>query len=104
MLESVYITLIVLSFVCLIVSLLIKSEMMLSKLILGMIAMLLFLTLGIVSAEVEVIKCTSTTCSSSAFFYDENAWIFYGFGMISFFISIVFSWLLLAELRRGAMG
>jgi len=103
MLESVYLTLMCVSFLCLILSLVIgnkESTKMISKLMLAGISMALFSMLALASADIEIAYCTTTSCSTHSFFYGSHGYIFWTIGLIASFLQFVFSFLLVIDIYR----
>jgi len=81
MLESVYITLIVLAFSTLIFSFFVNK--LLQQVILLGISLILFGALGMSSLGVEMVVCTSASCSKNSQVFTNQAWIFAAFALIS---------------------
>ena len=106
MLESVYITLIVISYFCLIVSLSLgseKSSKLLSKIFLSGAASILFGALAIGAAKIDVVFCTSNACELQSFFYgDEMGFLFWSFCIISTILFLLYGVIFLAMLIKGA--
>ena len=87
MLESVYITLIVLAFATFILSFFVAKEKYLQQLTLLGVSMILFGALGIASTSVQFVTCTSTSCTVQSSFFRDAAWIFSFFAL---FMSVLF--------------
>ncbi len=85
MIESVYITLIILAFIMLPISFFIRTEQgkFGQQIILLAIAAILFGGLAAASFNVEIFTCTATTCVKDSFIFEDNAWIFGFFALVS---------------------
>ena len=85
MIESVYITLIILAFIMLPTSFFIRTEegKFLQQIILLAIAAALFSALAAASFNVEIFTCTATACVKDSFVFEDNAYIFGFFALIS---------------------
>ena len=79
MLESIYLSLVVFSFLSLFVSFF--TNRLPSQIILLGIACALFAVLAGAAAEIEIATCTSTSCSLNGFYFEETLWIFGGFSL-----------------------
>jgi|WetSurSiteA1Bulk_404760.scaffolds.fasta_scaffold289124_1 hypothetical protein len=88
MIESVYITLIVISFAMFVVS--IFGEKYLSKFICCFISSLIFTFLAYSSTTVQIMNCTSSSCSQFPFFYNDLVWFFYGMAAVSGLLTFIF--------------
>lgn len=88
MLESVYLTLIGISFLLMIISIL--TEKSIGKFILSSISGILFWFLAYVSTSVEIVTCSSNSCVKIPQFINENVWLFYGLAMLSALLSMIF--------------
>ena len=94
MIESVYITLIILAFIMMPLSFFVgKTEHNDPKfgqqMILMGISTILFGALAAASFNVEIITCTSTSCIKDSFLFEDNAYIFGFFtliGSVLFFV------------------
>src|SRR3990167_1935487 len=94
MLESMYYTLIGISFLCLILSVCIgnrDSHKLLSKAFLSGIAMILFGALSVASTNIEIAYCTSSTCATQSFFYEDSGYILWAFSLLSAAMLLVFA-------------
>ncbi|MCH8003899.1 MAG: hypothetical protein IH934_04695 [Nanoarchaeota archaeon] len=89
MIESVYITLIVLAFIFLPSSFFVNQDKLLQQIILLAISAIIFGALAIASANVEIITCTSSSCTKQSFFFDENLYIFGFFALISSVLTLI---------------
>ena len=91
MLESVYITLIILAFLMLAISFFIRTEegKFGQQVILLAISAILFGALAASSFKVEVFTCTSTTCTKVSSVFEDNAYIFGFFALISGILTLV---------------
>ena len=98
MLESVYLSLIGVSFILLVSSLIIDKPI--AKLTLAGIAAFIFAVIAFSSSQVEVVSCTSVSCITQTFFYEENVWIFYGLSTISTILSLIFVFITIAKFRN----
>ncbi len=85
MIESVYITLIILAFVMLPITFFIRTEegKFIQQIILLGIATALFGALAAASFNVEIFTCTATSCIKDSFIFEDNAYIFGFFALIS---------------------
>lgn len=85
MIESVYITLIILAFVMLPISFFIRTEegKFIQQIVLLAIATALFSALAAASFNVEIFTCTVTDCIKDSFVFEDNAYIFGFFAVIS---------------------
>ena len=90
MLESIYISLIILGFITFIVSFFTtKEEKFIRTIILLGVSSILFGALAAGSANVEVATCTSTQCTTSSFIFTENMYIFGFFTLISTILALI---------------
>ena len=91
MIESVYITLIILAFLLLAVSFFIRAEegKFGQQFILLAISAVLFGALAAASFNVEIFTCTSSACVKDAFVFEDNAYIFGFFALISVVLALV---------------
>lgn len=106
MLESIYLTLIGISFLCFILSLIIgnkEASKLISKMILMGIAMGLFGGLALQSTDVEVIYCTSARCITQAFFFQAEAYIFGALALISGALTLFYTFLMILEIWKKPM-
>lgn len=104
MLESVYLSLIGISFLCLISSLCIgtkESRKLLSKAFLSSIAMILFGALSAASAGIEIVYCSTTSCATKSLFYGDNGYIMWAFALLSAAITLVHAIMLTIYLVKG---
>ena len=85
MIESVYITLIILAFIMLPTSFFIRTEegKFIQQIVLLSIAAALFGALAVASFNVEIFTCTATACVKDSFVFEDNAYIFGFFALIS---------------------
>jgi len=81
MLESIYLSLVVLSFLSLFTSFF--ANRLPSQVIFLGIACALFAVLAGAAAEIEIATCTSASCTLSNFYFEETVWIFGGFSLAS---------------------
>ena len=86
MIESVYITLIILAFLFLPSSFFVNQEKLLQQVILLSMSAILFGALAAGSFNLEIFTCTSTTCQKESFVFTDNAYIF---GFLCLFMSIL---------------
>lgn len=106
MLVSTYLTLIVISFLCFILSLIIgnkESSKLISKLILMGIAMGLFGGLALQSTDVDVVYCTSASCTTQAFFFQAEAYIFGALTIFSGALTLFYAFLMILEIWKQPM-
>ena len=89
MIESVYITLIVLGFIFLPSSFFVNQDKLLQQIILLAISAIIFGALAAASANVEIVTCTSSSCTTQSFFFDENLYIFGFFALISSVLTLI---------------
>ncbi len=91
MIESVYITLIILAFIMLTTSFFIRTEQgkFGQQVILLAISAILFGALAAASFNVEVYTCTSTTCTKVSSIFEDNAWIFGFFTLITGVLALI---------------
>ena len=91
MMESVYITLIILAFIMLPTSFFIRTEegKFLQQIVLLAIATILFGGLAAASFNVEIFTCTATACTKDSFIFEDNAYIFGFFTLISGVLALV---------------
>lgn len=104
MLESAYITFILLSFLFFATSFFMKKPG--NKIVFMFLALILFGVLAISSTNVEVVVCNTTkinstaagadtlylmtnSCDSKVFFYGSNLWVFGGFGLIAAVLLVI---------------
>ena len=98
MLESVYLTLLGISFVCLISAFFNKA--LLAKVALMGSATVIFGALAAASGEIEIISCTSTSCTSIVYSYFENMWFFLSFVILSTFSALSFAFMAVSEWKN----
>lgn len=89
MLESVYITLIVLGFIFLPSSFFVKEGKLMQQIVLLAISAIIFGALAAASANVEVATCTSVSCTKASFIFVENMYIFGFFTLISSVLALI---------------
>ena len=91
MIESVYITLIILAFIMLPISFFIRIEegKFLQQIILLGVATALFGALAAASFNVEIFTCTATACVKDSFVFEDNAYIFGFFTLISGVLALI---------------
>ncbi len=91
MIESVYITLIILAFIMLTTSFFIRTEQgkFGQQVILLAISAILFGALAAASFNVEVYTCTSTACTKISSVFEDNAWIFGFFCLIAAILALI---------------
>lgn len=91
MIESVYITLIILAFIMLTTSFFIRTEegKFGQQVILLAISAILFGALAAASFNVEVYTCTSTDCTKVSSVFEDNAWIFGSFALITGILTLI---------------
>ena len=91
MIESVYITLIILAFVMLPISFFIRTEegKFIQQVVLLAIATALFGALAAASFNVEIFTCTTSNCVKESFVFEDNAYIFGFFAVISGILTLV---------------
>ena len=91
MIESVYITLIILAFIMLPISFFIRTQegKFGQQVTLLAIAAVLFGGLAAASFNVEIFTCTATTCVKDSFIFEDNAWIFGFFALISGVLTLI---------------
>ncbi len=91
MIESVYITLIILAFIMLPTSFFIRTEegKFGQQVILLAIAAILFGGLAAASFNVEIFTCTATACVKESFIFEDNAYIFGFFALISGVLTLI---------------
>jgi len=100
MIESVYITLIIISFIMLPASFFIRvnktgqdvsgnSPKFLQQVVLLAISTILFGALAAASFNVEVYTCTSTDCTKVSSVFEDNAWIFGFFCLIAAILALI---------------
>lgn len=87
MLESLYITLTLLAFSMIFLSFVVQKDKLMQQITLLGIALSLFAALAMASANVEIITCTSVSCVSASFLYEENMYIF---GFFALFTGVLF--------------
>ncbi len=108
MLESVFFTLNIVSFLCLILSVIIgnkDSTKLISKILLSGVAMAIFSVLAISSVNIEIAYCSATTCDTKALFYGHEGYIFWTMGLISAFIMFAYTILLILNIYKpGVFG
>ncbi len=76
MIESVYITLVVLGFVALPASFFVNQEKLLQQIILLALSAIIFGALAAASFNFEVASCISTGCTKDSFVFEDNAYLF----------------------------
>ncbi len=100
MIESVYITLIIISFIMLPASFFIRvdktgqdvsgnSPKFLQQVVLLAISTILFAALAAASFNVEIFTCTASDCVKDSFVFEDNAYIFGFFALISGVLTLV---------------
>ena len=91
MIESVYITLIILAFIMLTTSFFIRTEQgkFGQQVILLGISAVLFGSLAAASFNVEVYTCSSTNCTLVSSIFEDNAWIFGSFALITGVLTLI---------------
>ena len=91
MIESVYITLIILAFLMLPASFFIRTEegKFGQQVILLVISGILFGALAAASFNVEIFTCTATNCIKDTFVFEDNAYIFGFFSLIAIVLAFV---------------
>ena len=95
MIESVYITLIILAFIMLPLSFFAgrsdesDTPKFGQQMILLGISTILFGALAAASANVEIVSCTSTSCTKDSFFFDDNMYIFGFFCLIGGVLTLI---------------
>ncbi len=91
MIESVYITLIILAFLMLPAAFFVKTEegKFGQQVILLAISAILFGALAAASFNVEVFTCTSTACTKVSSIFEDNAYIFGFFALIAAILTLV---------------
>lgn len=91
MIESVYITLIILAFILLPASFFVRTEegKFIQQVILLAISAVLFGALAAASFNVEIFTCTATTCIKDSFVFEDNAYIFGFFALIAGILTLV---------------
>lgn len=84
MIESVYITLIILAFLMIPTAFFIRTEegKFGQQVILLSISAMLFGALAAASFNIEIFTCTSTSCVKDSFVFEDNAYIFGFFALI----------------------
>ena len=102
MLESVYITFIIITFTILVISFF--TEKYIAKSFLAALSIILFVVLAFSSAQVEILTCTSTACTTQNLFYEENIWFFWGMSMFSAVMLIVYVFLAISVALTGKKG
>ena len=86
MIESVYITLIILAFLFLPSSFFVNQEKLLQQILLLGMSAVLFGALAMASFNLDIFTCTSTACQKESFVFTDNAFIF---GFLCLFMSIL---------------
>ncbi len=102
MIESVYITLIILGFVFLPAGFFIRSEEVkttegaihsspkfMQQIVLFAISAILFGALAAASFNLEIVSCISTSCTSNSFVFEDNAYIFGFFALIAGILTLI---------------
>ncbi len=91
MIESVYITLIILAFIMLPASFFIRKEdgKFGQQVILLAISAVLFGALAAASFNIEIFTCTATACVKESFVFEDNAYIFGFFALIAGVLALV---------------
>ena len=96
MIESVYITLIILAFIMLPLSFFVgrndnsdDTPKFGQQMVLLGVSTILFGALAAASANVEIVSCTSTACTKESFFFDDNMYIFGFFCLIGGVLTLV---------------
>lgn len=91
MIESVYITLIILAFIMLPTSFFVRSEegKFGQQVILLAISAILFGGLAAASFNVEIFTCTATSCVKDSFVFTDNAYIFGFFCLIGGVLTLI---------------
>lgn len=91
MIESVYITLIIIAFIMLPSAFFIRTEegKFGQQFILLAISAILFGGLAAASFNVEIFTCTSTNCVKDTFVFEDNAYIFGFFCLIAIVLAFV---------------
>ena len=96
MIESVYITLIILAFIMLPASFFIRTDesnnqspKFMQQVSLLAISAILFGGLAAASFNVEIFTCTATSCIKDSFVFEDNAYIFGFFALIAGVLTLI---------------
>ncbi|KKK77500.1 hypothetical protein LCGC14_2852990, partial [marine sediment metagenome] len=80
------------------------TEKYIAKSFLAALSIILFVVLAFSSAQVEILTCTSTACTTQNLFYEENIWFFWGMSMFSAVMLIVYVFLAISVALTGEKG